>query len=51
MKTDGDDTIDDVKASMAGDNGDVDATPSYAMKIERSKENYEVNEIISAGLK
>ena len=51
LKTDGDDTIDDVKASMAGDNGDVDATPSYAMKIERSKENYEVNEIISAGLK
>jgi len=51
LKTDGDDTIDDVKASMAGDNGDVDATPSYAMKIERSKENYEVNEIISTGLK
>ena len=51
LKTDGDDTIDDVKASMAGDNGDVDATPSYAMKIERSKENYEVNETISAGLK
>jgi len=51
LKTDGDDTIDDVKASMAGDNGDVDATPSYAMKIERSKENYEVNETISTGLK
>jgi uncharacterized protein YegL len=51
LKTDGDDTIDNVKTSMAGDNGDVDATPSYAMKIERSKENYEVNETISTGLK
>ena len=51
LKTDGDDTIDDVKASMAGDGGDVDATPSYAMKIERSNEDYEVNEVISTGLK
>jgi uncharacterized protein YegL len=51
LKTDGDDTINDVKASMAGDGGDIDATPSYAMKIERSKEDYEINETISAGLK
>jgi len=51
LKTDGDDTINDVKASMAGDGGDVDTTPSYAMKIERSKEDYAVNEIISTGLK
>ena len=35
LKSDGDDIIDDVKASMAGDSGDVDSTPSYAMKIER----------------
>ena len=51
LKADGDDTINDVKASMAGDGGDVDTTPSYAMKIERSKEDYEVNEVISTGLK
>ena len=51
LKTDGDDTINDVKASMAGDGGDIDATPSYAMKIEGSKEDYEINETISAGLK
>ena len=51
LKTDGDDTINDVKASMAGDGGDVNTTPSYAMKIERSKEDYEINETISTGLK
>jgi len=51
LKTDGDDTISDVKDAMAGDGGDIDATPSYAMKIERSKEDYHVNEIISTGLK
>ena len=51
LKTDGDDTISDIKDAMAGDGGDIDATPSYAMKIERSKENYYVNETISNGLK
>ena len=51
LKIDGDDTISDIKDAMAGDGGDIDATPSYAMKIERSKEDYQVNEIISTGLK
>ena len=51
LKTDGDDTISDIKDAMAGDGGDIDATPSYAMKIERSKEDYHVNETISMGLK
>ena len=51
LKTDGDDTISDIKDAMAGDGGDIDATPSYAMKIERSKEDYHVNETISSGLK
>jgi len=51
LKTDGDDTISDVKDAMAGNGGDIDATPSYAMKIERSKEDYEINETISTGLK
>ena len=51
LKIDGDDTISDIKDAIAGDGGDIDATPSYAMKIERSKEDYAVNEIISTGLK
>ena len=51
LKTDGDDTISDIKDGMAGDGVDIEATPSYAMKIERSKEDYHVNETISSGLK
>jgi len=51
QKTEGDDTIYDIKATIAGDGSGGVITPSYVLRITRQKEEYEINKELSNGLK